>query len=70
MEKQPTADDLEAARRRARADAEERFAYEASGRQPDDQPGEQAFAYAPEAVQAAYAESYEETLADLRFGRR
>jgi hypothetical protein len=52
MEKQPTAEELEAAREQARADAEERFAYEASGREPDDQPGEQPFAYAAEDIQA------------------
>ena len=40
VEKQPTAEELENARERARADAEERFAYETSGREPDDQPGD------------------------------
>jgi hypothetical protein len=66
MEKQPTEAELEAARAQARADAEERFAYEASGREPDDQPGEQPLAYAAEALQAEYARVYEETLAALR----
>lgn len=66
MEKQPTEEELEAARARACADAEGRFAYETSGREPDDQPGEQPFAYAAEAVQAEYARIYEETLAALR----
>lgn len=66
MEKQPTEEELEAARTQARADAEERFAYEASGREPDDQPGEQPFAYAAEDVQAEYARVYEEELAKLR----
>jgi hypothetical protein len=66
VEKQPTEEELEAARARARADAEERFAYERSGREPDDQPGEQPFAYAPEDVQAEYARAYENALAALR----
>jgi hypothetical protein len=66
MEKQPTEDELEAARERGRADAEERFAYEASGREPDDQPGEQPLAYAAEDVQAEYLCAYEETLSELR----
>jgi hypothetical protein len=66
MEKQPSAEELEAAREQARADAEARFAYESSGREPDDQPGKQPFAYAAEAVQAEYARVYEETLAALR----
>jgi hypothetical protein len=66
MEKQPTEEELEAARAQARADAEERFAHEASGREPDDQPGEQPLAYAAEAVQAEYARVYEETLSGLR----
>jgi DNA-binding helix-hairpin-helix protein with protein kinase domain len=67
MEKQPTEAELEAARERGRADAEERFAYEASGREPDEQPGEAGpYAYAPEDVQAEYARVYEETLAHLR----
>ena len=66
MEKQPTEAELEAARARARADAEERFAYEASGREPDNQAGEQPFAFAAEAVQAEYARVYEQTLAHLR----
>jgi hypothetical protein len=66
VEKQPTEEELEAARKQAREDAERRFAYEASGREPDDQPGEQAFAYAAEEVQAEYARVYEEELARLR----
>jgi hypothetical protein len=67
MEKQPTAAELEQARERARADAEERFAYETSGREPDKQPGDAGpYAYAAEAVQAEYARVYEETLARLR----
>jgi hypothetical protein len=66
MEKQPTREELQAARERGVADAEARFAYETSGREPDDQPGEQPFAYAAEAVQAEYARVYEETLAALR----
>ena len=66
MEKQPTDEELERAREQARADAEERYAYEASGREPDDQPGEQPFAYAAEDVQAEYARVYEETLSSLR----
>jgi DNA-binding helix-hairpin-helix protein with protein kinase domain len=66
MEKQPTHEELAAARARARADAESRFAYESSGREPDDQPGEQPFAYAAEDVQAEYARVYEETLVSLR----
>jgi len=66
MEKQPTDEELKAAHTRAVADAEERFAYETSGREPDDQPGEQPFAYAAEGVQAEYARVYEETLAALR----
>jgi hypothetical protein len=66
VEKQPTDEELEAARRQAREDAEERFAYEASGREPDDQPGEQPFAYAAEEIQAEYARVYEEELARLR----
>jgi hypothetical protein len=68
MEKQPTQEELGAARERARADAEERFAYETSGREPDNQPGEQPFAYAAEDVQAEYERIYEETLAELRKG--
>jgi hypothetical protein len=66
MEKQPTQEELQAARKQARADADERLARERSGRQPDDQPGEQPFAYAAEAVQAEYARVYEETLAALQ----
>jgi hypothetical protein len=66
MEKQPAEEELEAAREQARTDAEERFAYETSGREPDDQPGEQPFAYAAEDVQAEYARVYEETLGQLR----
>jgi hypothetical protein len=66
MEKQPTQEELEAAREQARTDAEERFAHETSGREPDDQPGEQPLAYSAEAVQAEYAHVYEETLATLR----
>jgi hypothetical protein len=68
MEKQPTEEELQAARDRARADAEEHFEYEASGGEPDDQPGEQPFAFAAEAVQAEYARVYEEALARLRKG--
>ena len=66
MEKQPTEEKLGAAREKGRAHAEERFAYESSGREPDDQPGEQPFAYAAEDVQAEYARVYEETLGRLR----
>ena len=66
MEKQPTEEELEAARERARTDAEERYAYEISGREPDVQPGEQPLPYAAEDVQAEYARVYEETLAQLR----
>jgi hypothetical protein len=70
MEKQPTAAELEQAARRARADAEARFACEESGREPDDQPGDAGpYAYAAEAVQAEYARVYEETLAELRRNR-
>jgi hypothetical protein len=66
MEKQPTEEELEAARTQAREDAEGRFAYEASGREPDDQPGEQPLPYAAEDVQAEYTRVYEEELARLR----
>jgi hypothetical protein len=66
MEKQPSRKELDAARKQASADAEERFAYESSGREPDDQPGEQPFAYAAETVQAEYARVYAETLERLR----
>jgi hypothetical protein len=66
MEKQPTEEELQAAREQGRTDAEVRFAAETSGREPDDQPGEQPFAYAAEAVQAEYARVYEETLSGLR----
>jgi hypothetical protein len=66
MEKQPTNEELDAARAQARADAEARFAYESSGRGPDEQPGEQPYAYAAEAVQAEYARVYEDTLTALR----
>jgi DNA-binding helix-hairpin-helix protein with protein kinase domain len=67
LEKQPTKEELEAARERARADAEERYAYETSGREPEEQPGEAGpYAYAPEDVQAEYARVYEATLAQLR----
>jgi hypothetical protein len=66
VEKQPTEEELEAARMRAREDAEARFAYEASGREPDDQPGEQPFASAAEDVQAEYTRVYEQELARLR----
>jgi hypothetical protein len=68
MEKQPTDEELGAARERAVADAEERFAYEASGREPDEQAGEQPLPYSAEDVQAEYARVYEETLARLRGG--
>jgi hypothetical protein len=66
VEKEPTEEELDGARERARADAEERYAYEISGREPDDQPGEQPLPYAAEDVQAEYARVYEETLAQLR----
>jgi hypothetical protein len=66
MEKQPTEEELQAARERAAADAEERFAYESSGREPDEQPGEQPLPYAAEDVQAEYDRAYEEKLASLR----
>jgi hypothetical protein len=66
VEKQPTGKELDAARKQARADAEERYAYESSGREADDQPGEQPFAYAAEDVQAEYARVYDETLSRLR----
>lgn len=66
MEKEPIEEELDGARERARADAEERYAYEISGREPDDQPGEQPLPYAAEDVQAEYARVYEETLAQLR----
>jgi hypothetical protein len=69
VEKQPTEAELEAARERGRADAEERFAFETSGREPDEQPGEQPLAYAAEDVQAAYARAYEEKLEELRAAR-
>jgi hypothetical protein len=68
MEKQPTEEELDGARGRARADAEERYAYEISGREPDEQPGEQTLPYAAEDVQAEYARVYEETLGRLRKG--
>jgi hypothetical protein len=69
LEKQPTEEELDAARERAQADAEERFAYESSGREPDEQPGEAGpYAYAPEDVQAEYSRVYEETLGRLRKG--
>jgi hypothetical protein len=67
VEKQPAEAELEAARKRGRADAEERFAYETSGREPDEQPGDAGpYAFGPEAVQAAYAEAYEQKLEELR----
>jgi hypothetical protein len=68
MEKQPTEEELDGARERARAAAEERYAYEISGREPDEQPGEQPLPYAAEDMQAEYARVYEETLAHLRRG--
>jgi hypothetical protein len=68
MEKQPTQEELDGARERARADAEERYAYEISGREPDEQPGEQPLPYAAEDVQAEYARVYEKTLGRLRKG--
>jgi hypothetical protein len=66
MEKQPTEQELEAARTQAWTDAQQRFVDETPGREPDDQAGEQPFAYAAEDVQAEYARIYEETLASLR----
>jgi hypothetical protein len=66
VEKEPTEVELDGARERARANAEERYAYEISGREPDEQPGEQPLPYAAEDVQAEYARVYEETLAQLR----
>jgi len=66
MEKQPTEEELEAAREQARADAEGRVARERLGGDPDEQPGTQPFAYAAEDVQAEYARVYEEALAELR----
>jgi hypothetical protein len=66
VEKEPTEEELDGARERAQADAEERYAYEISGREPDEQPGEQPLPYAAEDVQAEYARVYEETLAHLR----
>jgi hypothetical protein len=68
MEKQPTEEELEAARERARADAEERVVYETSGREPDDQPGEQPLPYSAEAVQAEYARVYEKRSASCARG--
>ncbi len=62
MEKQPTAQELQEARERARVDAEAHFARGGG----DEQPGEQPFPYAAEAVQAEYARVYDETLARLR----
>lgn len=66
MEKQPTEEELDGARERARADAAERYAYEISGREPDEQPCEQPLLYAAEEMQVEYARVYEETLARLR----
>jgi hypothetical protein len=51
VEKQPTEEEPVGARERARADAEERYAYEISGREPDEQP----LPYAAEELQAEYA---------------
>jgi hypothetical protein len=62
VEKQPTAAELEEARGRARADAEATFA----AGEIASEPGEQPYAYAAEAVQAAYAEAYEARLEELR----
>jgi hypothetical protein len=62
VEKQPTTEELEDARRRARADAEARVA----AGDEEDAPGEQPFAYAAETVQAEYARVFEETLERLR----
>jgi hypothetical protein len=68
MEKQPAEEELDGARERARSDAEERYAYEISGRELDEQPGDQPLPYAAEDVQAEYARVYEETLGRLRKG--
>jgi hypothetical protein len=68
VQKQPSQEELDEARKKARTDAEQRFAYESSGREPDDQPGEQPFAYAAEDIQAEYARVYEKTLGELRRG--
>jgi hypothetical protein len=70
VEKQPTPDELERARERARTDAEERYACEASGREPSDVPGEVGpYAFAAEALQAEYERAYEGALAELRARR-
>jgi len=66
VEKQPTEEELEAAREQARADAEELVARERSGGETDELPGTQPFAYAAEDVQAEYARVYEEALDELR----
>jgi hypothetical protein len=57
MEKQPTEEELEAARERARTDAEARYAYEISGREPDEQPASNLFPTRPRTCRPSTRES-------------
>lgn len=70
VEKQPTAEELAAARRRAEADAESDVAAERAGDPPDEPPGRAGpYAFAAEALQAEYDLVYRRTLERLRSRR-
>ena len=68
MEKQPTGEEFEEARRRARADAEAKLRRERE-RPSVDEPiveEDETYSFAPEDLRAEYERVYEETLASLR----
>jgi hypothetical protein len=70
VEKQPTADELGAARHRAEADAEAHVAAERAGARPEEPPGRAGpYAFAAEALQAEYDLVYRRTLERLRARR-
>jgi hypothetical protein len=70
VEKQPTAEELAAARRRAEADAQAHLAAQRSGGRSDEPPGQAGpYAFAAEALQAEYDLVYRDTLARLRSDR-
>ena len=66
MEKQPTEEELNGARERARADAEARATPMRSPAASRKSSGEQPLPYAAEDAHPEYARVYEETLAQLR----
>ena len=68
MEKQPTPDEYEEARRQARTDAEEKLRRERSRPAVDEPVVEEdaTYSFAPEPLRAEYERVYEETLDSLR----